>query len=465
VVDTHGQDPLTEDADLTLVDVQGFTSLRKEINQILDIAQQLGITRIAVAGMEDLGGVPADSAMRFDPVSIDESLSGSSLPLVSRFEEVAAKAKAARVWYVPRKELHGIRLTSVVESLGRFPLLIVAGAEKLPLLLLARCFALAERVVLVGQSLASGPTAEEQTARHSEVFQNTLGYLLAGATEALPARVTRIQVVRRDPQQALVGMRVLGYPESGRSVPLELVDVPTQSEPEFRGMEQLLLQASINSSTGMVKEVVAQVPLGESVSATSIRSLLRGIPVGRLETLENKMEGSMNNSLLGHRIKLDSIRNHIKSTEHPTHLVKVSLPVLGFRFVQERCNARLSEVQGVLDYLRENRHGDFVITSPFFAQCRQLAAACASGGITNAKVIPLDRLGRKDLGNTKRNLLVSWVAGAAGAFYPAPLDDPSRLIEIFYGDWEKVVIFSSEAARKHHPVLRALTCPDQADQC
>jgi hypothetical protein len=443
-------------ADLTIVDTCGTRGSREALAEVVEAASRLGVGRTVLVDPAKVGAAPPAGSEWLDEVGVASELEKGTAPIEAKVEAICARIRQAQWWCVPQEEILGVRLSSVVETLGKVPLLVVVGAESLPLLAVSRCFELADRVVLIGQSSASGPKAEDLQARQSDLFQNPLGFILAGALHVLPPRVAIVESLERIPETSLHGTDRLGLKVGRHTVPLEWTEVPGERTQRWQESGPIVLEVSIPTVSGTVKDLRLKVHHRESVGASTIRVLLRGISAARVEAVQSAHVGSVDRGILGHPVIIQSVASRIRGSERPGHTVQVEIPVENLRFVQERCYSSRAEVDAITKYVGEHRREEFVVTSPFFAQCAQLAEKLSAAGAPNARVTPLEQLGRKSVGLQNRSLLLSWVVGAAEFTYPAPLDDLGRLQELIYGDWSSVRIFASPDAMLHHPFLRAL---------
>jgi len=442
--------------DLILVDVAGLGDLRREVEDALLQVRGIGSFRVLVAGAEGIGVDPPTGAACMDRSAIADDLSSMGVPLHTRLGSSAEKARLAQEWFLSRAELQSGRLLYNVSEKGRFALLVVAEAEKLPIVLLARCFELADRVVLIGQSQATGPVVEAPSARRSEMFQNTFAYLLAGALHVLPTRVSQVQVVKRQPSQAIKGAGVLHLAEGIRCTSTEFLEVPEDQTQNMTTLPPLTLQATFPSRESFVKRIALTLQPDESIRGSSLQALMRGISHSQIVDMKGNREGTEDRTLIGHRVRVDTVEKIQEPGTETFHSVKVSLPLSGFRYIQERIHHSRAEVDAAIRYVRDHSAENFILSSPFHAQCLLLASACAEAGLASSKVVPLDRLGRKALKPGGWSLLFSWGISHSESIYPAPLDDLGRLLELFYGDWSRVVILASAESMLHHPLLQAL---------
>ena len=200
----------------------------------------------------------------------------------------------------------------------------------------------------------------------------------------------------------------------------------------------------------------------ERVSVTTLRTLLRGISAANIEAILSDREGKVDTSLIGHRVKLNKVATRIPNGELIEHQAVLRVPLGSFKFVEERCWSNNQEADAVAAYVQAHPQEEFVLTSPFFAQCLEMSKRLVMLGATRAKVIPLHQLGRRASGSAQPELLVSWVVGAPDIVYPSPLDDASRLLEIFCGEWSAIRLFASDEAVTHHPVLNRIINRDGA---
>jgi hypothetical protein len=447
--------PAGDAAELLVVDCVGLSSVRRAVRDVGAWAAREGVGRILVAGAARLGLTPPSDGVWLDASGVMELVHGDAGGH-SGLAQAVERARAAGSWWVSTGELAGTRLDAVTSATGRLPLLVVAEAERLPLMMLARCFDVAHRVVLVGQAAATGPWAETAEARASEAFQNTMAYLLAGAHDAVPRAASRIDVLRHPAPRSVVGAEAIGFPRGREQTPLHWVSVDGDA-PRFGSDTALALEVVLAASgtTAQTKEVHVELDPRYRSATSSLRNLLRGISPSAVEAMRSDAQEKVDSTLVGVPVRVRKVVSRVQTGGQP-HRVRLHVPASSFRFVQERCFTRESEVDSILDYVALRPGGTFIVTSPFFGQCVELARRLDAAKAANARVVPFDNLGRKVVGNALPELLVSWVAGPATPVYPSPLDDVTRFLETFCGEWSAITLFASTAALKHHPVLQRL---------
>ncbi|KFE70256.1 hypothetical protein [Hyalangium minutum] len=457
---------LSPEAQLVLIDAPGRSALRTAAQKVLDWMRSSGTGRILVVDAIE-GLQPAQEFADLSDLSLSEAFHADTLPVAERLRALVDGIQGKRVWCVPREQLTGIRLSTLVESLGRFSDVIIIGAETFPLLAIHRCLALGKRVTLVGQASASGPRAESLQARQSELYQNTLRLLLEAGPSIFPAQVEQVEIVRLPAVHGCAGsdrifkfkgiQRVSRLEPHPCAAPEEGPEASTQAR--VQGEIELTRFVPLSLHQVQKRHVIVEVLPSERNSVRHLKELLKGITARSIERMNIMAKGHLDTALLGERVRIVDIQQSTVSASPGTeHRVTLRVPHDRFPFIQERLFTSRTEVEELLAFAKQRPQEQFHVTSPFFAQCLLISQLAMEKEIPNVIVVPLEHLGWKRPGGD-RNLLVSTVVTRSNPGYPYPMNDLGRLIELFTGDYAEVHLFSSKEALTHHPVLLRLTSP------
>jgi hypothetical protein len=335
---------------------------------------------------------------------------------------------------------------------GRFAQVVVLDANAFPVLGLHRCFPLARgRLVLVGSSLAAGPWCETAGATASPLYQNTVRLLADAGAHLLPESVKRFAVVHlsvRLPE----GLKALARgPAIALTTPAPTIRIVEGEAGPAQGCIELRQEIRPTEDTRARLRVTLAPVAGHHLPNRQLRTLLRLVPAVSLERLDGAEPGRTDSRLLGVPVRVSEIQRLISI---PNHEIILRLPEARAPLTLREGLANAAEAAAAVEIVRAGQHGSSVATSPFVAQCRELAEAAAKLRVSNLRVVVPERLGQKKFSKNV-HLILSFAATRPEDVAGWPFADLGRLLPLFVGEWAGITVVCSPAMARH-PVLRSL---------
>lgn len=438
-----------QDARVVLIDARGRLGESGAVEQVLREVRGkvLLISPLGwpLPNLTDLADLDGDA--------LAETWAGTRGSVRSRATELVERLRAARVWAAPRELLFDGSLDRFLTAPPSFEVVVVAAAQTLPLVAVDRCLELGRRLVLVGDAAAGGPRAESPRARRSLLFQNTLALLLEAGPHLLPSSVPQLAVVRQRYQRAALGLQaVTRVPDPRSAIPV--FQHPVSGGAAFSSLPAAELTVEVPPTDRSLFARTLDVSVEDWPSLRHLRLLVRNLQPAALEACR-VLPGGVDDRLFGYRVRvLTNVTENQPADGGRPHRVRVRVPAETFPGWQERCGRNPAEADTLVGYAVGNNTRRYVASSPFFAQCVEIARRAAGSGIDNLVVRPLESLGWLDAQNEE--LLVSLVAGAANPSFPFPLGEPGRLLELFSGRFNAVRLFASPDLLAGHPLLNRL---------
>jgi hypothetical protein len=434
-------------ARLVVVDAPGLGSIREAIQKLLKSLEGRRVLLVNAGALQ-----PAELGVKVAELSV-LSLADSfgTVPFAPSRDKVSAivtavceQLKAVSFWEASAEDLFGGLLDPLAAE--SFDDVMVINAERMHLLLLPRCLNLArERVLLVGQAIASGPRTETAAARHSILFQNPLRLLLEAGEAILPDEVQEMDIIR------LPVARAAGDPERlgirgrvHREVPIIWHEC---ASPTFGAGGELRLVGTVPRTPGQVctRQVCLRLLEDSGLSLRQLRLMLRRMHARTIENLQSPPY--VDSSLLGYRVRVEEVQTSLTEADHK---VTVLVGLTKSPWVQENGLTNAVEAEALVAYARsENRQ--CVAVSPFQAQCRLISSLATD--LQHLRVYTPDTLGLRPL-SQGTILLLSTVSGVADPDFPYPLSDPGRIAPLFVGPYECVHLFATSGVAEHHPLFR-----------
>jgi hypothetical protein len=434
-------------APLALVDAPGIDAQRKVLAHI---GQRVPAPWILVTPDCFEAHIPEAADLR--DASLEGQFRAMRFPFEIRLNRLISDAQKAKALVVPREHLVDQLARSAASPKRPFACVVVVEAETFSLLEVERCFEIADRVVLLGQTAASGPRAESPKARTSPLFQNVLRFGIETARFTFGRAAPRVEVARLPAVRAARVVTALGVSAFESELPFHLHESPSECAMASQ-TAGLRLVVPVEPSGGRRRQVEIEFLDLEGLSLATLEMALKGVTTRAVEALDLSRPAGVDTSLLGRAVRLTSVTQTARQGKE-WHELAVRLPPSLFPAVQERLYQNEPEADSLLSFA-EQEGGLWVATSPFMSQCHLLAGMAEKRGIEGLRVVPLDALEREDWVKA-RGLLLSAVVEEGAPGFPYPMSDSRRLLPLLVGGQKVLHVFCSAEARKYHPLLRLL---------
>ena len=336
-----------------------------------------------------------------------------------------------------------------------FEAIIILDAEKCQPILLEKVSFYVSKIICIGLEYGNGMRAENTITQETILFQNCFSLMQNNITYFVPKRIKSIKKYSYEANLLIENYHKLNISSNSNSVvtyPIEFWGVKNKETSIKFNQEHYYLSKAIHSSDPNKScEFEFKFLAFDKLTLSGLRQILKGVDAEKLEKLDlMKDNNKLNTSILGYPAFLNIKRRNFEEN----HIIKLKIPLCFIDYIQRFVNISQDEVNAICEWLNNNDNNNVIVTSPFNSQCTLLAQGLNSKGI-KVKTVPLDLLGSIDQ-NNKPILLMSWGYNKEGTLLPYPLNDYKNFIEVICGNWSKVLIFASEYARSHHPMLNAL---------